>query len=73
MFVLQSKSMEIRTLAKWDTEFSADSVEWCPIAPYQHIFVCGTYQLMEGSDQLTSSRLGRLHLLSLVDTDKVLN
>jgi diphthamide biosynthesis protein 7 len=35
----------MQTLHIWDTEYSADSVEWCPISPYQNIFVCGTYQL----------------------------
>ena len=35
----------MQTLHIWDTECSADSVEWCPISPYQNIFVCGTYQL----------------------------
>jgi diphthamide biosynthesis protein 7 len=35
----------MQTLHIWDTEYSADSVEWCPVSPYQNIFVCGTYQL----------------------------
>jgi diphthamide biosynthesis protein 7 len=35
----------MQTLHIWDTEYSADSVEWCPISPFQNIFVCGTYQL----------------------------
>jgi diphthamide biosynthesis protein 7 len=37
----------MQTLHIWDTEFSADSVEWCPVAPYQAVFVCGTYQLAQ--------------------------
>jgi diphthamide biosynthesis protein 7 len=37
----------IQTLHVWDTEYSADSVEWCPIAPFQNVFVCGTYQLAQ--------------------------
>jgi diphthamide biosynthesis protein 7 len=36
----------MQTLHIWDTEYSADSVEWCPVSPYQNIFVCGTYQLV---------------------------
>jgi diphthamide biosynthesis protein 7 len=40
-------SNNIQTLHTWDTEYSADSVEWCPIAPYQSVFVCGTYQLAQ--------------------------
>lgn len=35
------------TLHVWDTEYSADSVEWCPIAEYQHVLLCGTYQLVD--------------------------
>ncbi|XP_069691280.1 diphthine methyltransferase [Periplaneta americana] len=37
----------METLHIWDTEYSADSVEWCPVTQYQNIFVCGTYQLAE--------------------------
>lgn len=40
-------SKKITTLYKYDTQFSADSVEWCPHKPYQHFFVCGNYQLDE--------------------------
>lgn len=35
----------IKTLYVFDTEYSADSVEWCPHAPLQNFFVCGNYQL----------------------------
>lgn len=35
----------VKTLFSFDTEYSADSVEWCPHAPLQHFFVCGNYQL----------------------------
>ena len=38
---------KISTLAQIDTQFNADSVEWCPHNPAY--FVCGTYQLIEGS------------------------
>jgi diphthamide biosynthesis protein 7 len=40
----------MQTLHTWDTEYSADSVEWCPISPYQNIFVCGTYQLAQNQN-----------------------
>lgn len=40
-------SKRITTLYKHDTEFSADSVEWCPHKPNQNFFVCGNYQLAE--------------------------
>lgn len=38
-------SKTIKALFSWNTGYSADSVEWCPIEDYRHIFVCGTYQL----------------------------
>jgi diphthamide biosynthesis protein 7 len=41
---------KMQTLHIWDTEYSADSVEWCPIAPYQNVFVCGTYQLAQNQN-----------------------
>ena len=34
-----------RVLHQWDTEYSADAVEWCPVDGYQHVLLCGTYQL----------------------------
>ena len=27
----------------FDTEYSANSMEWCPIPGYQHVLLCGTY------------------------------
>ncbi|XP_054282115.1 diphthine methyltransferase [Macrosteles quadrilineatus] len=60
---------QITTLVSWDTELSADSVEWCPFPSKHQLLVCGTYQLIEGEDQLTSSRQGKLHLLSFMDSE----
>uniref|UniRef100_A0A1Q3FFM3 methylated diphthine methylhydrolase n=1 Tax=Culex tarsalis TaxID=7177 RepID=A0A1Q3FFM3_CULTA len=58
----------ISTLHTFDTVYSADSVEWCPHPPHQHLFVCATYQLAEGEESLTSSgtttRKGRILLFS---------
>jgi diphthamide biosynthesis protein 7 len=36
-----------RSLLAWDTEYSADSVECCPVPGFQDHFVIGTYQLVE--------------------------
>lgn len=33
------------TLQVVDTEFSADSVEWCPVEGWHSILACGTYHL----------------------------
>uniref|UniRef100_A0A7M4EY99 Uncharacterized protein n=1 Tax=Crocodylus porosus TaxID=8502 RepID=A0A7M4EY99_CROPO len=55
-----------RTLQVVDTEYSADAVEWCPVAGWHSVLVCGTYQLRkpvpacEGDEPHT--RLGRLYL-----------
>ena len=38
-------STNVKTLHKVDTEYSADSVEWCPLEGYQHVLIAGTYQL----------------------------
>ncbi|KAJ1145561.1 hypothetical protein NDU88_011847 [Pleurodeles waltl] len=54
-----------------DTEYSADAVEWCPVAAWQNILACGTYQLKkpEGKDSGENdgfdephTRLGRLYI-----------
>ncbi len=56
--------------------YCADSVEWCPIAPYQHYFVCGTYELQHPdqsskSEEKNQIRLGQLHLFSLTSALKL--
>ncbi|XP_028400590.1 diphthine methyltransferase-like [Dendronephthya gigantea] len=48
---------KITTLFQIDTKFNADSIEWCP--EYPAYFVCGTYQLIEGTpaeNELKSSK-----------------
>ncbi|CAL7951000.1 unnamed protein product [Xylocopa violacea] len=60
-----------RTLDTFDTEFSADSVEWCPIHSFKNIFVCGTYQLMKDeelkSSYSQSKRLGRIYMFQVAE------
>lgn len=36
---------------RWDTGYSADSVEWCPVEPHRDVLVCGTYQLEKSAEQ----------------------
>lgn len=43
-----------RNLQVFDTELSADTVEWCPVPASNNILVCGTYQLQKGVSELTS-------------------
>ncbi|XP_056648191.1 diphthine methyltransferase [Diorhabda sublineata] len=60
------ESLNIETIYSFDTEYSADSVEWCPHKPNQNIFVCANYQLIESTtDTCTTKRLGRLLLFSI--------
>lgn len=61
------------------TDMNADSVEWCPITNYRHLFVCGTYQLAtlencKGEDEKDPLELrkGHLHLFGLVKKPEVI-
>ena len=47
------------TKFKWLAGYSADSMEWCPVHPFRHVLVCGTYQLQKKDE-------GKLILLKLV-------
>lgn len=68
-------SAKFTTVFEWDTIQSADSTEWCPLAPNQNIFVCGTYQIekkeREGETNDPSSpatsRLGRIYVFEVSD------
>lgn len=53
-----------RNLQVFDTELSADTVEWCPVSSSQDILACGTYQLQKGTgeEDASTSRTGRLYL-----------
>lgn len=63
------------TLQVWDTNFCADSVEWCPINPYENYFVCGTYQLQENKDETKSDssqmKIGSLYLMEFNESSKI--
>lgn len=37
---------EADALATVDTEYTADSIEFCPHAGYEEYFTCGTYQVI---------------------------
>ncbi|KAI9590358.1 hypothetical protein GQX74_008526 [Glossina fuscipes] len=57
--------LEIEALHTIDTEYSADSIEWCSHPSYNNYFVCGTYQLEGNNAQSTSPpcrRKGRIYL-----------
>lgn len=70
---------QVKTLFSWDTEFSADSAEFCPVEPFQDILAVGTYQLAdpdcpEGAvvSDLPKKRLGRLYLKQIKENSLVL-
>ncbi|GLH14214.1 diphthine methyltransferase [Gryllus bimaculatus] len=50
IFLVMS-ACNITTLQVWDTTYSADSVEWCPVEPYLNVFVCGTYHLVQNDSE----------------------
>ena len=53
------------TIHTWDTELSADSVEWCPFDGYENILAVGTYHLQKSDDSevfSASQRHGRISL-----------
>jgi diphthamide biosynthesis protein 7 len=58
--------MSTTKLQQYDTELTADTVEWCPTANYREIAACGTYQL----DSSTERRHGSLsfHKLERAET-----
>ena len=35
-----------KSLHSFDTEYSADAVEWCPVVGFQDMLLCATYQLV---------------------------
>lgn len=62
------------TLNAFDTIFSADSVEWCPVEPFRNLIACGTYQLTENEEKdgtarsdETSRRVGRIYMFRVTN------
>jgi len=39
-------SAEPKSLHCFDTEYTADAVEWCPVVGFQDLLLCATYQLV---------------------------
>jgi diphthamide biosynthesis protein 7 len=64
--------MGFTLLQTWITNYCADTVEWCPVAPYLNYFICGTYQLQESMSEASTektlqSRVGQIHLFSVTE------
>lgn len=58
----------LKCLKEYDLKYCGDSVEWCPVDGYKHIFMCGSYQL----EPNTSRRMGRIDLFSYMDEELTL-
>jgi diphthine methyl ester acylhydrolase len=63
----------IETLHRIDTEYSADSVEFCPSADHQGVVAVGTYQVIEGQENETegTQRKGRLLLYNISEENEI--
>ena len=65
------------SLYTWDTEYTADSAEFCPIENYEKVLAVGTYQLVnqesgESSSELHKKRVGKLYLKKLLQDGKLM-
>ena len=43
---MSSSAVSHKSLHSFDTEYTADAVEWCPIVGFQDLLLCATYQLV---------------------------
>ncbi|KAJ2939180.1 hypothetical protein O0L34_g8492 [Tuta absoluta] len=68
-------SLPWTTIARWDTGYSADSVEWCPVEGFRDVLACATYQLFKEEEEQPSDplakqkRLGRIYLFAKIGHD----
>ena len=64
--------MTPQTIHTWDTELSADSVEWCPNNGYENILAVGTYQVEKSEDSEIFSGNQRSGRITIHKVDKEL-
>lgn len=43
----------------FDTDYPADSLEFCPTPGFQDLFVCGTYKLLDQQEEGFQKRRGQ--------------
>ena len=43
---MDSTACVYKSLHSFDTEYTADAVEWCPVVGFQDMLLCATYQLI---------------------------
>lgn len=70
----KQKMLEIEVLHEFETEFSADSVEWCHQDSFKNCFAVGTYQLEEknADDSSRNTRKGKIYLFEYDEADNKL-
>lgn len=60
-------------MQRFDTEYSADSVEFCPVRGFMHLVAVGTYQVIEDeSVGNNTKRTGRILLFDTSASETVL-
>ncbi|KAG2227323.1 hypothetical protein INT45_004278 [Circinella minor] len=59
------------SLVSYDTQYSADSTEFCPFSSHSQFLACGTYQLTDEKRQDNDSqvRKGKLYLFQVENTN----
>lgn len=62
-----SVNLSVDHFDSYDTNYPADSVEWCPILEHNNLFVCGTYKL----DEASKSKMGTINLFAIDDQNKL--
>lgn len=65
--------LKIETLHCYDTQYSADSVEWCHHDEFKNVFSVGTYQLEEKNANVSTDniRKGKIFLFELSETNEL--
>jgi diphthamide biosynthesis protein 7 len=51
--------MTIVTVSSFDTDYPADTLEFCPTPGFQDLFACGTYKLLDQQEEEIQTRKGQ--------------
>ena len=72
-------TVNTKKIFSWDTDYSADSAEFCPIENYLNFLAIGTYQLEESNNEIDNSeeskptkRVGKLYLKNIENNENPL-
>ncbi|KAI8885738.1 WD40 repeat-like protein [Backusella circina FSU 941] len=58
-------TQEAVSIASFDTGYSADSTEFCPISSHSRYLTCGTYQLTDEQQENVRVRKGKIYLFDM--------